>query len=35
MLATLLSSFAVFTILYIGFVTQRYAIALRGESDGR
>ena len=35
MLATLLSSFAVFMILYIGFVTQRYAIALRGESDGR
>lgn len=35
MLTTLLASFAVFTILYIGFVTQRYAIAARGESDGR
>jgi len=31
MLVTLLSSFLVFTVLYIGFVTQRYAIAVREE----
>ena len=29
MLITLLSSFAVFTLLYVGFVTQRYAIGER------
>src|SRR5881398_4260047 len=28
MLVTLLASFAVFTLLYVGFVTQRYALAL-------
>jgi heme exporter protein C len=31
MLITLLSSFGVFTLLYVGFVTQRYAI---GETSG-
>jgi len=31
MLVTLLFSFVVFTVLYIGFVTQRYAIAVREE----
>jgi heme exporter protein C len=31
MLVTLLVSFFVFTVLYIGFVTQRYAIAVREE----
>jgi heme exporter protein C len=31
MLATLLFSFVVFTILYVGFVTQRYALALLRE----
>jgi len=32
MLVTLLASFAVFLILYVGFVMQRYAIALRREA---
>ena len=31
MLVTLLSSFVVFTILYVGFVTQRYAVSLLRE----
>jgi heme exporter protein C len=31
MLVTLLTSFLVFTVLYIGFVTQRYAIAAQAE----
>jgi len=31
MLATLLFSFVVFTLLYVGFVMQRYAI---GEGEG-
>jgi heme exporter protein C len=31
MLITLLTSFLVFTVLYVGFVTQRYAIAVREE----
>src|SRR5438067_5583525 len=40
MLATWLFSFAVFTLLYVGFVTQRYAVSLtrdaqRGERTGR
>ncbi|HYT03985.1 MAG TPA: cytochrome c biogenesis protein CcsA [Gemmatimonadales bacterium] len=35
MLATLLFSFAVFTLLYVGFVVQRYALALlRDEREG-
>src|SRR5881628_934118 len=33
MLATLLFSFAVFTLLYVGFVTQRYALSLERESE--
>lgn len=33
MLATFLSSVAVFTLLYVGFVLQRYGIALRREED--
>jgi len=32
MLVTLLASFAVFLVLYVGFVMQRYAIALRREA---
>jgi len=32
MLVTLLLSFGVFLVLYVGFVMQRYAIALRGEA---
>src|SRR5206468_3122427 len=35
MLVTLLVSFAVFTLLYVGFVTQRYALALQREAQGR
>jgi heme exporter protein C len=31
MLVTLLASFAVFTLLYVGFVTQRYALSLLRE----
>jgi heme exporter protein C len=34
MLVTLLCSFGVFTILYVGFVTQSYAIALEEEAHG-
>ena len=34
MLRTLLTSFGVFTILYLGFVTLRYGIALAAESHG-
>ena len=34
MLTTLLFSFAVFTILYVGFVMQSYAIALAEEARG-
>jgi heme exporter protein C len=33
MLLTLLLSFAVFTLLYVGFVTQRYALALLREQS--
>lgn len=33
MLATLLFSFGVFTLLYVGFVVQRYAIAAAEEPD--
>jgi heme exporter protein C len=33
MVATLLMSFGVFTLLYIGFVTQRYAIGREGRSE--
>jgi heme exporter protein C len=32
MLITLLSSFAVYTLLYVGFVTQRYALGLLREA---
>src|SRR6266511_19599 len=35
MLATLLFSFGVFTVLYVGFVVQRYALSLRREEQGR
>ena len=31
MLATLAFSFLVFTVLYVGFVTQRYALTLLRE----
>jgi heme exporter protein C len=34
MLATLLFSFGVFTLLYVGFVLQRYALSLARESAG-
>ena len=34
MLRTLLTSFGVFTILFLGFVTLRYGIALAAESHG-
>jgi heme exporter protein C len=34
MLATLLFAFAVFTLLYVGFVLQRYALSLARESAG-
>jgi len=34
MLATLLFSFGVFTLLYVGFVMQRYALALAREARG-
>jgi heme exporter protein C len=34
MLVTLLLSFGVFTVLYVGFVTQRYALALAREQRG-
>ena len=39
MLVTLLASFAVFTLLYVGFVMQRYAVSLlrearAGEGEG-
>src|SRR6267378_3031814 len=33
MLVTLLASFAVFTLLYVGFVTQRYAVSLLREEQ--
>ncbi len=33
MLRTLLASFAVFTLLYIGFVTLRYGLALAEEAQ--
>jgi heme exporter protein C len=33
MLRTLLASFAVFTLLYIGFVTLRYGLALAVEAQ--
>jgi hypothetical protein len=33
MLVTLLCSFGVFTLLYVGFVTLRYAIGDGGERD--
>jgi len=35
MLVTLLVSFAVFTLLYVGFVTQRYAVGLLREAQGK
>ena len=35
MLVTLLVSFAVFTLLYVGFVTQRYALGLLREAQGK
>lgn len=35
MLLTLLLSFAVFTLLYVGFVTWRYGIALAADAAGR
>ncbi len=34
MLVTLLMSFGVFLVLYVGFVMQRYAIALRRDASG-
>src|SRR5882672_12320687 len=34
MLATLLLSFGVFTLLYVGFVTQRYALSLMPDAHG-
>jgi heme exporter protein C len=34
MLVTVLSSLGVFTLLYVGFVTQRYALALAREARG-
>ena len=34
MLATLLLSFGVFTLLYVGFVTQRYAVSLMRDAQG-
>jgi hypothetical protein len=34
MLRTLLTSIAVFTVLYIGFVTARYGLSLRREARG-
>jgi heme exporter protein C len=34
MLATLLLSFGVFTLLYVGFVTQRYALSLMRDAHG-
>src|SRR5881392_3711804 len=34
MLVTLLLSFGVFLVLYVGFVMQRYAIALRRDASG-
>src|SRR5712692_7876897 len=34
MLVTLLASFAVFTLLYMGFVMQRYAVSLLREEQG-
>jgi hypothetical protein len=33
MLVTLLLSFGVFTLLYVGFVMQRYALALEREQQ--
>jgi heme exporter protein C len=33
MVATLLMSFGVFTLLYVGFVVQRYALGREGRSD--
>jgi len=35
MLVTLLVSFTVFTLLYVGFVTQRYALGLLREAQGK
>src|SRR5207244_5117168 len=35
MLVTLLLSFGVFTLLYVGFVVQRYALALGQEQRGQ